>query len=56
MNEPVPICKIARENGGRVPLDCLFGCDLGCAEEHATQREEEKRQRDERAALEGLDE
>lgn len=27
-----PTCKIARENGGKVPLDCLFsgGCKRDC--------------------------
>lgn len=25
-----PTCKIAQENGGTVPLDCLFGCSRGC--------------------------
>lgn len=28
-----PICKIARENGGEVPLNCLFGCSRGCADD-----------------------
>ncbi len=27
---PTPLCKIARENGGEVPLSCLFGCPHGC--------------------------
>lgn len=27
---PVPLCKIARESGGEVPLSCLFGCPHGC--------------------------
>lgn len=27
---PEPICKIAQENGGHVPLDCLFHCPRGC--------------------------
>lgn len=30
-DSPRPLCKIARENGGTVPLDCLFGCPHGCA-------------------------
>lgn len=25
-----PLCKIARKNGGEVPLDCLFGCPHNC--------------------------
>lgn len=25
-----PICKIARENGGTVPLECLFNCTRDC--------------------------
>lgn len=33
MSAPIPLCKIARENGGTVPLDCLFGCPHGCADE-----------------------
>jgi hypothetical protein len=31
-----PICRIARENGGRVPLDCLFGCAHGCKSDEPT--------------------
>lgn len=27
-----PLCKIARESGGPVPLDCLFECPHRCAE------------------------
>lgn len=27
-----PVCLTARENGGTVPLDCLFACTRGCAE------------------------
>lgn len=27
-----PLCRVARETGGLVPLDCLFGCPHGCAE------------------------
>jgi hypothetical protein len=27
---PEPICKIARENGGKVPLECLFNCERDC--------------------------
>jgi hypothetical protein len=30
---PEPICKIARENGGEVPLDCLFHCSRGCLDD-----------------------
>lgn len=29
-----PICKIARENGGKVPLSCLFKCPHDCMAEH----------------------
>lgn len=25
-----PLCKIARENGGDVPLECLFHCPHNC--------------------------
>lgn len=28
-----PICKIARENGGHVPLECAFHCLRGCHDE-----------------------
>jgi hypothetical protein len=28
---PVPLCKIARENGGTVPIACLFTCERNCA-------------------------
>lgn len=28
----LPLCKIARETGSPVPVDCLFGCVHGCAE------------------------
>ena len=28
-----PLCKIARETGTDVPLQCLFGCSRNCAEE-----------------------
>lgn len=27
---PVPLCKIARENGGTVPIACLFTCERNC--------------------------
>lgn len=27
---PTPLCKIAQENGGKVPLDCLFNCRRNC--------------------------
>lgn len=27
-----PLCRIARETGGPVPLDCLFGCPHSCGE------------------------
>lgn len=33
MSAPVPLCKIARENGGDVPLSCLFNCSRGCHDE-----------------------
>ncbi len=33
MPSPTPLCKIARENGGEVPLQCLFGCQRGCHDE-----------------------
>lgn len=32
MSKPIPICKIARDTGGDVPLNCLFGCPHNCAE------------------------
>lgn len=25
-----PVCKIARENGGTVSIQCVFGCPFGC--------------------------
>lgn len=33
MEKPVPICKIAREQGCEVPMSCLFGCPHNCADE-----------------------
>lgn len=32
---PTPLCKIARENGGTVPLSCLFCCPHGCTNDVA---------------------
>jgi hypothetical protein len=29
-DKPIPLCKIARETGGDVPLACLFECHHGC--------------------------
>ncbi len=30
-----PLCKIARENGGTIPLECLFHCSRNCHAERA---------------------
>jgi hypothetical protein len=27
---PLPLCKTARENGGTVPIACLFTCERNC--------------------------
>lgn len=33
LQKPVPICKVAQENGGTVPLECLFKCERRCMED-----------------------
>lgn len=42
MRDPavVPICKIAQENGGDVPLACLFDCHRGCKMDSGPPRQE----------------
>lgn len=32
MADPAPLCKIARETGGPIPLACLFECPHRCGE------------------------